>query len=66
MNDGWHGESAEIAVVRLDGSVKTIVSEKRKVIVAEDDGCAWMAPTVPPVAPLAAAAAAGFVAVGGF
>ena len=66
MNDGWHDESAENAVVYLDGSIEYIASEKKKVITVEDSGCAWMAPTLPPVAPLAASAVAEFVAVEGF
>ena len=63
MNSGWHGENA---VVCLDGNIEIVALGRRKVITAEDDGCAWMVPTVPLVAPLIVAAAAGFVVVGDF
>ena len=65
-NGGWHGESAESMVVHLDGNAETVAPRRRKVIIAEDGGCAWMAPTVLPIAPLAAVTAAGFVVVGSF
>ena len=50
MNGGWHSESAESVVVRLDGNVETVVLRRKKVIATEDGSCAWMAPTVTPIA----------------
>ena len=58
------GESVENAIVHLNGRAETVALEKEKVIVADDGGCAWTAPTVPPVAP--PVAAIGFIIVGGF
>ena len=65
MNNEWHDESAENVVVHLDEKIEMVTLEKEMVIIVDDGGCAWMALTAPPVAP-PAAAAVGFVAVGGF
>ena len=59
-NDGWHDESVENVVVCLDESVEMAASRRKKMIVVEDDGCAWKAPIVPSVVPSVAAAAGNF------
>ena len=66
MSSGWHGESAENMIVRLDGSVEMVALRRKKVIIVEDGGCAWKAPTVPSVALPVVAIAAGFAVIGGF
>ena len=65
MNGRWYDESAENVTVHPDERAETSSLEKGKVIAADGSGCAWMAPNVPPIV-LLEAAAAGFTIVGGF
>ena len=50
MNGGWRVESTASAAARPNERTEMVALVKEIVITVDDGGCAWMAPTVPPIA----------------
>ena len=65
VNDGWRIESAASVATRPDERAEMAALVKETVIAVDDGGCAWMAPTAPPVAPPVVVVAKS-TAAGGF